>query len=177
VPRRCARTNAGGALGREAPDAATVASGAKIKPGEALPREALDAAEVPHPSTCRAGQGPRLCVSCDGSQSVAPRTGSLGNRLREKEMYYSPHLGKLWLERGGVVVIANIRGGGEFGPDWHRAGMRAGKKLAHDDFAAVARDLIARGVVSPPSAGTSAKTCILPSTPTSPIPRKPPYRP
>jgi prolyl oligopeptidase len=53
------------------------------------------------------------------------------------------------MERGGVVVIANIRGGGEFGPDWHRAGMRAGKKLAHDDFAAVARDLIARGVTKP----------------------------
>jgi prolyl oligopeptidase len=60
--------------------------------------------------------------------------------------YYSAHVGKLWLERDGVFVIANIRGGGEFGPDWHKAGMRAGKKLAHDDFAAVAKDLIARGV-------------------------------
>jgi len=54
--------------------------------------------------------------------------------------------GKLWLERGGIHVIANIRGGGEFGPAWHQAGIRAGKKLAHDDFAAVASDLIARGV-------------------------------
>jgi prolyl oligopeptidase len=63
--------------------------------------------------------------------------------------YYSPHLGKLWLERGGVVVIANIRGGGELGPDWHRAGMREGKKCAHDDFAAVAKDLIARDVTNP----------------------------
>ena len=43
-------------------------------------------------------------------------------------------------------MIANIRGGGEFGPAWHKAGMREGKKLAHDDFAAVAQDLIARGV-------------------------------
>ena len=60
--------------------------------------------------------------------------------------YYAGIAGKLWLERGGVHVIANIRGGGEFGPAWHQAGMRAGKKVAHDDFAAVARDLIARGV-------------------------------
>jgi prolyl oligopeptidase len=63
--------------------------------------------------------------------------------------YYAAHVGKLWLEPGGVLALANIRGGGEFGPDWHRAGMRAGKKLAHDDFAAVAEDLIARGVTQP----------------------------
>lgn len=63
--------------------------------------------------------------------------------------YYAATTGKLWLERGGILVIANIRGGGEFGPDWHKAGMRAGKKLSHDDFAAVARDLISRGVTRP----------------------------
>jgi prolyl oligopeptidase len=63
--------------------------------------------------------------------------------------YYRASVGKLWLERGGVYVIANIRGGGEFGPDWHKAGMREGKKVSHDDFAAVARDLIARGVTKP----------------------------
>jgi prolyl oligopeptidase len=62
---------------------------------------------------------------------------------------YSVTTGKLWLERGGTHVIANIRGGGEFGPGWHEAGRRAGKKRAHDDFAAVARDLIARGVTRP----------------------------
>src|SRR5436190_1059547 len=59
---------------------------------------------------------------------------------------YSTVSGKLWLERGGVYVIANIRGGGEFGPAWHKAGAGAvGKILSHDDFAAVAKDLIARG--------------------------------
>ena len=63
--------------------------------------------------------------------------------------YYAASVGKLWLEHGGVYAIANIRGGGEFGPDWHKAGMREGKKLAHDDFAAVAKDLIARGVTKP----------------------------
>jgi prolyl oligopeptidase len=63
--------------------------------------------------------------------------------------YYAASVGKLWLQRGGVYAIANIRGGGEFGPDWHKAGMREGKKLAHDDFAAVAKDLVARGITAP----------------------------
>jgi prolyl oligopeptidase len=60
--------------------------------------------------------------------------------------YYSSALGKLWLERGGTCVQANIRGGGEFGTHWHDAGRYAGKRLAHDDFAAVAADLVRRGV-------------------------------
>jgi len=60
--------------------------------------------------------------------------------------YYNSAVGKLWLERGGTSVIANIRGGGEFGTRWHDAGRYAGKALAHDDFAAVAADLVKRGV-------------------------------
>lgn len=60
--------------------------------------------------------------------------------------HYNPALGKLWLERGGTTVQANIRGGGEFGTRWHDAGRYAGKRLAHDDFAAVAADLVKRGV-------------------------------
>jgi len=63
--------------------------------------------------------------------------------------YYGTAIGKLWLERGGTAVIANIRGGGEFGSRWHEAGRRAGKRLSHDDFAAVAGDLVARGVTRP----------------------------
>lgn len=63
--------------------------------------------------------------------------------------YYSVSAGRLWLARGGVQVIANIRGGGEFGPDWHKAGIREAKKRAQNDFAVVARDLIARRVTSP----------------------------
>ena len=62
---------------------------------------------------------------------------------------YSLATGKLWLERGGTSVIANIRGGGEFGTRWHEAGRRAGKRLSHDDFAAVAADLVRRGVTHP----------------------------
>ncbi|SFM38651.1 prolyl oligopeptidase family serine peptidase [Methylobacterium pseudosasicola] len=62
---------------------------------------------------------------------------------------YQPVLGKLWLERGGTSVVANIRGGGEFGTAWHDTGRREGKARAHDDFAAVAADLVARGVTRP----------------------------
>jgi prolyl oligopeptidase len=63
--------------------------------------------------------------------------------------YYSSSIGKLWLERGGTSVTANIRGGGEFGTWWHEAGRLARKALTHDDFAAVAADLVRRGVTRP----------------------------
>jgi prolyl oligopeptidase len=69
--------------------------------------------------------------------------GGFGVAMRP---YYNSAIGKLWLERGGTSVVANIRGGGEFGTRWHDAGRYAGKRLAHDDFAAVAADLVRRGV-------------------------------
>jgi prolyl oligopeptidase len=69
--------------------------------------------------------------------------GGFGHSVKP---YYNSALGKLWLERGGTTVQANIRGGGEFGTRWHDAGRYAGKRLAHDDFAAVAADLVRRGV-------------------------------
>jgi len=62
---------------------------------------------------------------------------------------YSTSIGKLWLERGGTSVTANIRGGGEFGTRWHDAGRLANKSVSHDDFAAVAADLVRRGVTRP----------------------------
>jgi len=62
---------------------------------------------------------------------------------------YSGILGKLWLERGGVYVLANIRGGGEFGPAWHDAGLTVHRQRIYDDFTAVAEDLIATKVTSP----------------------------
>src|SRR3954451_6296957 len=62
---------------------------------------------------------------------------------------YSAIVGKLWLERGGVYVVANIRGGGEFGPAWHEAGLKTHRQIIYDDFTAVARDLIARKITSP----------------------------
>ena len=62
---------------------------------------------------------------------------------------YNAIVGKLWLERGGVYVLANIRGGGEFGPAWHDAGLTVHRQRIYDDFAAVARDLIATKITSP----------------------------
>jgi prolyl oligopeptidase len=62
---------------------------------------------------------------------------------------YSAITGKLWLERGGIYVLANIRGGGEFGPAWHEAGRKTQRQRVYDDFTAVAEDLIARKLTSP----------------------------
>ena len=62
---------------------------------------------------------------------------------------YSSTIGKLWLDKGGVYVLANIRGGGEFGPKWHDAGLGVHRQRVYDDFAAVAKDLIATKVTSP----------------------------
>jgi len=62
---------------------------------------------------------------------------------------YSASTGKLWLERGGVYVLANIRGGGEFGPKWHEAGLVEKRQVIYDDFAGVAEDLIRRKITSP----------------------------
>ncbi|MDP3368729.1 MAG: prolyl oligopeptidase family serine peptidase [Brevundimonas sp.] len=66
---------------------------------------------------------------------------------------YSATVGKLWLARGGVYVIANTRGGGEFGPNWHQAALQQNRQRAHEDYQAVAMDLIARGVTSQPRLG------------------------
>ncbi|ASG23430.1 prolyl oligopeptidase family serine peptidase [Nitrospirillum viridazoti] len=56
--------------------------------------------------------------------------------------------GKMWLERGGAYVLANIRGGGEFGPAWHEAGLKTKRQAIYDDFVAVARDLVATKLTS-----------------------------
>ncbi|WP_333679064.1 prolyl oligopeptidase family serine peptidase [Dyella sp.] len=62
--------------------------------------------------------------------------------------FYSGSIGRAWLDRGGVYVIANIRGGGEYGPRWHQAALQANRPRAYEDFSAVASDLIKRGVTS-----------------------------
>ena len=92
---------------------------------------------VVHPEQLRLdGSNPTVLYAYGGFQSsVTP--------------YYSGNIGKLWLEKGGVFVVANIRGGGEFGPAWHEAGLKTHRQLIYDDFAAVARDLIARKITSP----------------------------
>ncbi len=66
---------------------------------------------------------------------------------------YSGGIGAAWLEKGGVYVVANIRGGGEFGPKWHQAALKANRNKAYEDFIAVAEDLIRRKVTSTPHLG------------------------
>ena len=66
---------------------------------------------------------------------------------------YSATAGAGWMEKGGVYVVANIRGGGEFGPKWHQAALKANRPKAYEDFAAVAEDLIARKVTVPSHLG------------------------
>jgi prolyl oligopeptidase len=62
---------------------------------------------------------------------------------------YSGALGLTWLDRGGVYVVANIRGGGEYGPRWHQAALKENRQRAYDDFAAVAEDLIHKKITTP----------------------------
>lgn len=66
---------------------------------------------------------------------------------------YAAITGKLWLERGNSFVLANIRGGGEFGPAWHEAGLKTKRQIIYDDFAAVAKDIFARKLSSPAKFG------------------------
>ena len=81
------------------------------------------------------GSNPTVLTAYGGFQSSSTPT-------------YLGYAGKLWLERGGVYVVANIRGGGEFGPAWHEAGLKTKRQVIYDDFASVAEDLIARKITS-----------------------------
>ena len=66
---------------------------------------------------------------------------------------YSGSVGRAWTSQGGVYVVANIRGGGEYGPRWHQAALKANRLRAYEDFAAVAQDLVRRGVTKPEKLG------------------------
>ncbi|WP_247717933.1 prolyl oligopeptidase family serine peptidase [Qipengyuania proteolytica] len=66
---------------------------------------------------------------------------------------YLGSTGKLWLERGGVYILGNMRGGGEFGPGWHQSAIRENKQRTWDDFIAIAEDAVARGITSPDHLG------------------------
>jgi prolyl oligopeptidase len=108
---------------------------------EQFQAKSSDGTEIPyfvvHPKSLKLdGSNPTILTAYGGFQvSNTPR--------------YSATVGKLWLERGGVYVLANIRGGGEFGPAWHEAGLKTRRQIIYDDFTAVARDLIARKITSP----------------------------
>ncbi|HEY9368646.1 prolyl oligopeptidase family serine peptidase [Streptomyces sp.] len=103
-----------------------------------------DGTRVPYfeigPDRSATGPGPTLLYGYGGFEvSLTP--------------YYSGVTGRAWLERGGTYVIANIRGGGEYGPQWHQSALGANRPRAFEDFAAVAADLVARGVTTPDMLG------------------------
>jgi prolyl oligopeptidase len=89
----------------------------------------------------------RKDIKYDGNNPTL--MGAYGGFQVSETPRYSGIVGKLWLERGGVYVLANIRGGGEFGPAWHEAGLKTHRQIIYDDFASVAKDMFARKITSP----------------------------
>ncbi len=90
-------------------------------------------------------------MKLDGSNPTL--LNAYGGFLISQSPAYSGAIGKLWLEKGGVFVVANIRGGGEFGPRWHNAGLKLKRMAVYDDFFAVSQDLIDRKITSPKKLG------------------------
>jgi prolyl oligopeptidase len=105
-----------------------------------------DGTRIPYFQVARAGltldgQNPTLLYGYGGFEiSLTP--------------WYAPGVGAAWLERGGVYVVANIRGGGEFGPRWHQAALKEKRPRAYEDFIAVGEDLVRRKVTRPSRLGT-----------------------
>ena len=98
-----------------------------------------------------------IAVDSDAaSDGVGPRPTLLygyGGFEVSLNPWYSGGFGRAWFERGGVLVVANIRGGGEYGPEWHQSATMEHKPRSHDDFIAVAEHLIAQGVTTPAQLG------------------------
>lgn len=93
----------------------------------------------------------RADMPLDGSNpTILNAYGGFGTAMTP---HYDGVLGRLWLAHGGVFVLANIRGGGEFGPTWHEAALTTHRQRAFDDFAAVGRDLVARKITTPEHLG------------------------
>ena len=99
-------------------------------------------------------QIPYFVVGRLDSGSPAPTLlGGYGGFEVAQTPGYGGVLGRLWLSHGGTYVLANIRGGGEYGPRWHTQAVREGRHKVAEDFAAVARDLVARGITTPAQLG------------------------
>jgi prolyl oligopeptidase len=93
--------------------------------------------------------GRRSSDSGGGSSGPRPTLlGGYGGFEVANTPGYAGVLGRLWLARGGTYVLANIRGGGEYGPTWHTQAMRENRHLVYEDFASVARDLVDRGITT-----------------------------
>jgi prolyl oligopeptidase len=114
------------------------ASGLRVEQHFALSK---DGTRVPYFQVARAG------LVLDHSHPTL-LTGYGGFEVSELPRY-DPVAGRAWLARGGVLAVANIRGGGEYGPRWHQAAVGRNRPRALEDFAAVAQDLVARGVTAP----------------------------
>jgi prolyl oligopeptidase len=114
------------------------ATGLEVSQHEAVSR---DGTRVPYFQVSRAG------IPLDGSNPTV-LNGYGGFEIAVKP-WYPATLGAGWLEAGGVLAVANIRGGGEFGPRWHQAALKANRPRAYEDFIAVADDLVRRKVTSP----------------------------
>ncbi len=92
---------------------------------------------------------PYFVVGHRDSDGPAPTLlGGYGGFEVARTPGYDGVLGRLWLARGGTYVLANIRGGGEYGPGWHTQAMRENRHKVYEDFAAVADDLVARGITT-----------------------------
>ncbi|WP_312513256.1 prolyl oligopeptidase family serine peptidase [Massilia sp.] len=104
-----------------------------------------DGTPVPYFVVTRRGQGP-------GEPNPTLLYGYGGFEVSLKP-FYSGMTGAAWLDQGGTYVLANIRGGGEFGPRWHQAALRQHRQRAFDDFIAVGEDLVRRGVTTPDKLG------------------------
>ncbi|MEP6739296.1 MAG: prolyl oligopeptidase family serine peptidase [Caldimonas sp.] len=90
-----------------------------------------------------------LSASSPGNGDTPTLLYGYGGFEISQQPFYSGGYGAEWMGRGGLLVVANIRGGGEFGPAWHQAAIKANKQKSYDDFIAVAEDLIARKFTSP----------------------------
>ncbi|HWY16333.1 MAG TPA: prolyl oligopeptidase family serine peptidase [Rhizomicrobium sp.] len=108
-----------------------------------------------HEATSRDGTKiPYFVVAPPGAAEPRPTIlyGYGGFEISQTPWYWA-NAGKLWLTRGGAIAVANIRGGGEFGPAWHDAAVKIHRQRAFDDFAAVAADLSARRITTPRQLG------------------------
>jgi prolyl oligopeptidase len=127
------------------------------KPIKSLPSrfDATGLVSVQHEAVSADGEKiPYFVVQAANRSGPAPTLlyGYGGFEISQTPWYWA-NAGKLWLTRGGAIAVANIRGGGEFGPAWHDAALKTHRQRAFDDFAAVAADLEKRGLTTPKQLG------------------------
>lgn len=96
---------------------------------------------------------PYFVIGRSGGKGAPTMLYGYGGFEHALEPFYSGALGRAWLARGGILVIANIRGGGEFGPAWHQAALKDKRQNAFDDFIAIGEDIVRRGIARPEQIG------------------------